>query len=570
MAITRLQQLKACQNRKELAVLLGYKPKTLAYVLYQRTPAQNYKTFKIKKKNGGNRVIDAPNDELLFLQRRASDLLQDCLQDAVATEGHKSPLHHGFQRKKSIVTNAKPHRAQRFVFNIDLSDFFSTINFGRVYGFFKKNRNFQLVDEVAATLAQICCYQGRLPQGAPTSPVASNLICQTIDYRLSKLAERYGCSYTRYADDLTFSTSERKFPRQIGSKAIFSAQWSPGRKLNNEIKASGFLVNASKTRMQYAQSRQTVTGLVVNKKINVTAEFARDTRAMVHSYVTKGSFYIRRVETDANGEKKIVKDVGTAAQILGRLSHIRNVKTAEFSKSHPQPTKLAGYEETYSRLLLFDLFHFSQTPTLIMEGKTDIIYIKAALRKLQKDYPLLIKKNKKSFDYKFKVFNFSETNKRILGIDGGSSHLAKFLSNYRKESRKFCKIQNQRPVICVIDNDSGAKPFLGWKDSSGNPITRVGSPFHLFDNVYLILTPNPLGKTESKIEDYFTKATLGTKISGKSFNPENIGVTEKEYGKAWFSTKVVWTKKSTIKFDHFKPLLDLINSTALKVNNPKP
>lgn len=569
MSIKKIDQLKSCKDRKDLARLLGYAPKSLSYILYELKAPQNYRTFKIPKRKGGDRVIDAPGKELLFLQRRASSLLQDCLQDAIENEGHESSIHHGFQRGKSIITNATLHKGRRFVFNIDLEDFFPSINFGRVYSYLKKNRNFQLADEVAVTLAQICCYNGKLPQGAATSPVISNLICQTLDVRLAKLANKYGCTYSRYADDITFSTSEKKFPRQISRKQLLSSNWKVGKKLKSEILDAGFTINETKVRMQYSQSRQTVTGLIVNKKVNVPAEYEHESRAMVHSYVTTGHYHIRRRKTDSSGNSRIEKEPGTAAQLIGRYSYIHNVKMASAPSNDIKNESLCSYEKDYRRLLLFSMLHFSESPMLLMEGKTDSIYIKAALRKLHKDYPSLISKKGKKFEYKIRFFQFSKTNRRILGIDGGTSHLASFLSAYRKESKKFCKIDNQKPVICILDNDSGAKPFLSWKDSSGNKITTSGSPFHLFENVYLIFTPNPPGKSESKIEDYFSRKVLDTEISGKRFNSENTAASEKEYGKAWFATKVVWPKKSKIRFDAFKPLLDLINTTSSKIHNPK-
>lgn len=569
MPDTRLEQLKKCTDRKELAALLGYKPKSLAYILYQKTPAQNYKTFPIKKRKGGERIIDAPRPELMLLQRRVSDLFQDCIQDVLAIEGHDTTIHHGFQRKKSIITNAKPHRSRKFVFNIDISDYFHSINFGRVLGFFEKNRNFGLNREVAVTLAQICCYEGRLPQGAPTSPVVSNLITQILDVRLSKIAEKNGCVYTRYADDITFSTSEQKFPRKIATKNLFSHTWRAARALKKEIKSFGFDINPLKTRMQYQQSRQTVTGLVVNKKVNVTKDYIRECRSMVDSYTRTGKFFIKKTEIDDDENRKIVREPGTSAQLLGRYGHIRNVKISEFSENNPQPEALSSYEKDYRKLLLFSSFHFNQKPIVIVEGKTDSIYLKAALRKLHKNYPDLVKKKGKKFEYNILFLPFTETNKRILGIDGGTSHLARFLNAYRKEAREFVKTDDQRPVICLIDNDTGAKPFLSWKDKNGATINRTGSPFNLFENVHLLMTPIPSGKTESKIEDYFQKKTLDEKIGNRKFNSENKAVTDDEYGKAWFATKVVWAKKDKINFDGFKPLLDTLAATAILLNNPK-
>ena len=125
---------------------------------------------------------------------------------------------------------------------------------------------------MAVIIAQLTCYNGRLPQGAPTSPVITNLICEILDYRVLKIAKRYKLDYTRYADDLTFSTNYSRFLEVFDSFA---------KELLQEISNSGFTINQSKTRLLYRDSRQEVTGLVVNKKIGVNREYVKSTRAML-------------------------------------------------------------------------------------------------------------------------------------------------------------------------------------------------------------------------------------------------------------------------------------------------
>lgn len=113
------------------------------------------------------------------------------------------------EKGKSFITNAQIHRNKRFVINVDLENFFDSFHFGRVRGYFMKNKNYQCSEEVATTIAQIACYEGKLPQGAPSSPIITNMICNIFDMRLLRLAKKYKLDYTRYADDLSFSTNDK-------------------------------------------------------------------------------------------------------------------------------------------------------------------------------------------------------------------------------------------------------------------------------------------------------------------------------------------------------------------------
>ena len=216
--MSELQELRAASSLKEVAVLLQFKPKYLAFILYRKPVADKYKAFNIAKRGGGLRQINAPCPELKLLQRRLSDLLQNCMEEINSKGNLGNQLAHGFSRGRSIVSNAVKHRRRRYVFNIDLENFFGTVNFGRVRGFFIKAAHFMLHPSVATVLAQIACHDNGLPQGSPCSPVISNLIGHLLDLRLCKLATRYGCTYSRYADDITFSTNKPDFPSGIAMR----------------------------------------------------------------------------------------------------------------------------------------------------------------------------------------------------------------------------------------------------------------------------------------------------------------------------------------------------------------
>jgi len=210
--MSRLASLKSATSLSDLAKLLDFRPKAVSYILYKEPAATKYRTFEIPKRSGGQRTIKAPIDSLKLLQRRLSDLLQDCVDEINVAKNRKDRAAHGFKRKRSIITNAWRHRRRRWVFNLDLEDFFPSINFGRVRGFLLKNRDFELHADVATVIAQIACHDNSLPQGSPCSPVISNLVAHLLDMRLVKLGSESGCTYSRYADDLTFSTNKKEFP----------------------------------------------------------------------------------------------------------------------------------------------------------------------------------------------------------------------------------------------------------------------------------------------------------------------------------------------------------------------
>jgi len=212
VAVTNLESLKRTKSLANLAVLLSFTPSGLAYTLYRSPDDSKYHKFQIAKKNGGVRDLCAPKSALKLLQRNLADLLYDC-RDEINTVYPRRPLAHGFRRKSSIIDNARKHKCRRFVLNLDLQDFFPTFNFGRVRGFFIKNRDFALDQKVATIIAQIACFENALPQGSPSSPIIADMLAHILDVRLVRLAKAFRVTYSRYADDLTFSTNEGRFLR---------------------------------------------------------------------------------------------------------------------------------------------------------------------------------------------------------------------------------------------------------------------------------------------------------------------------------------------------------------------
>jgi len=407
--MSRLDKLRNTTSLIELAELLHFKPKAVSYILYKISEKNKYIEFEIPKKNGEARVIKAPIDKLKHLQRRLADLLNECFDDISNENKRGKSLSHGFRKNHSIITNARKHKNKRYVFNVDLQDFFPSINFGRVRGFFIKNHHFNLDPKVATVIAQIACHDNELPQGSPCSPIISNLIGHLLDIRMVNLAKRTKCTYSRYADDLTFSTNKKGFPEKVAFETSEN-RWVAGKSLIKEIEKVGFSINAAKTSMQYRSARQMTTGLIVNEKINIRKEYYKRARSMCHELFKSDEFYTEIQQlpsltlSDDPEPNNMVK--GTLNHLEGVLSFIYQVKLPHYIPSainnRDQPTAIT---DLYRKFLFYRHFFSIERPLLICEGKTDIIYLKCALRQLANEYSELIQRNKNGTDFKIRFLN---------------------------------------------------------------------------------------------------------------------------------------------------------------------
>lgn len=266
------------RNIDELCNILNISKKQLNYILFVKK--NKYSEFEISKKSGGVRKIMAPTSDLKRIQRRLADLL--------ANSYSFLDVQHGFIKHRSCVTNASLHVGKRFVLNIDLENFFDTIHFGRVQGLFM-NHPFNFNRQLATFIAKIVCENGKLPQGAPTSPVISNIICYKMDKDLEHLARKNRCCYSRYADDITISTNSDKFPSQIAYKwldeIVLSNQLI---KIINGGYDTGFKINVSKTKLSKCMFHQEVTGITVNARLNLSKKYIKKIRVMLNSIKNNG------------------------------------------------------------------------------------------------------------------------------------------------------------------------------------------------------------------------------------------------------------------------------------------
>jgi retron-type reverse transcriptase len=237
-------------DTKHLSLLIGIIPSYLTKMVFSEE--RFYTQTKIPKKSGGYRELDIPSVELKYIQRW---ILNNILYN-IKTSNYAV----GFCTNKSILDNAKIHLNQHCVVNLDIKDFFPSISFEKVFRIFAY---YGYTNEVSFILAKLCTFKGRLPQGSPASPCLSNIACLKLDARLNALAAKYESVYSRYADDLTFSSKN-------DIKSIVNA-------VSEIIKDENYTINDKKTRIAYPHQRQEVTGLIVNgNQVRVSKKYKRN------------------------------------------------------------------------------------------------------------------------------------------------------------------------------------------------------------------------------------------------------------------------------------------------------
>ena len=301
-----------------------------------------YHTFFIKKKSGGQRRISAPGPKLKLFQELIAEILiaQYEPEDGVC----------GFIRNKSIVDGARIHTHQHFVLNVDLKDFFDSFEWGQVRNTLM--REMKMTRDVATLIASICCFKhdverlvdgnyviknrNVLPQGAPSSPILTNILCMTLDRRLTGLAKKYGAAYSRYADDISFSHS----------KNIFKNDSSFRKQLIEIVESTPNLhINESKTRLQGRRYRQEVTGIVVNEQVNVPRRYISQIRKWLYLWERYGYQRANNYFTEFYLKDKghIRKSCPGLNRVLdGKLNYLRMIKGCE----HPMVVKL--YQRYYA------------------------------------------------------------------------------------------------------------------------------------------------------------------------------------------------------------------------------
>jgi hypothetical protein len=311
--------LPVWKTEEEVAAALGISLKELRFYAIHRERDRffNYLRFAIPKRGGGHRVIMAPKRRLKVVQRRLLELLVNRLP--------LSDHAHGFRAGRGTRTHAEPHVGRKIVIRVDLKNFFPTVTFGRVrgylialgYGFpvatalacLMTEAERQPVELDDGTLVHVPVTNRHCVQGAPTSPALCNALVLKLDRRIAGLARKFGVSYTRYADDLTFSGD-------LDSKQARKLVHLAGR----IVEAEGFTVNDGKTLLLRKARRQTVTGAVVNDQLGLSRQERRRLRAMLHHQATG--------KAPHDPHRQPVTD----AQLQGKLAYLKMLNEEQWRK----------------------------------------------------------------------------------------------------------------------------------------------------------------------------------------------------------------------------------------------
>lgn len=328
------QRFSKIENKEDLLSILNdarkiiygedcepFKINQLTFYVDPTKCSKRYLTFIVKKKSGGERQINSPVKGLKSILRALNFVLQCCY------EPHKAA--NGFVLNKSIVTNAKLHLGKNYVYNIDLKDFFHSFDRNRVKialmmePFNLKGDKEPLAFLIASLTTHPLELNGEkkivLPQGSPTSPTLTNILCVRLDRRLNGLAKKVGASYSRYADDITFSSS----------KSVFNSE-SFQKELHRIIEDDQLLlINPKKTRLQKKGYRQEVTGLTVNEKVNVQKRYVKQIRMWIYYWEKYG--YLRAQQIFTNDYRKdkghVMKGKPNLVNVLsGKLDFLKMVK----------------------------------------------------------------------------------------------------------------------------------------------------------------------------------------------------------------------------------------------------
>lgn len=358
-------------------VRYGISEKMLKHFSSDSIAPKRLRTFHIRKKRGGLREIKAPCNQLYVILKCVNILLKSIYEPSDSAMGYTSG--------KSVLDNAQGHVGHNYVFNIDLKDFFPSIPQARVWKRLQLPP-FNFTKDIASILAGLCCSYDEtermnvLPQGSPASPLLTNAICDKLDRRMRGVAKRFGLHYSRYADDMTFSSMHN----------VYHERGEFRTEIQRIITEQGFRMNKSKTRLQKRGTRQEVTGLTVNSVANVSRQYISDLRWILSVWEKEGyaKAYARFYPKYKHEKGYIKKGEPVMENVIGgKLNYLRMVRGANnpayrklverfdslqelvFVDSETDEAKSYVYVQPYTLNDFQSLFHTSISLTISREGK---------------------------------------------------------------------------------------------------------------------------------------------------------------------------------------------------------
>lgn len=289
------QNLPVIFDISHLANLMGVSIESLNY--YIKNSNDFYKNYKIRKKSGGFRTISAPSLNLKKIQR--------WILDNVLVYFHTNECSFGFKKNSNIKYNAQQHTSKEIVYNIDLKDFFPSISGQSIYFLFY---NLGYSSSVSFAFMRLLSFNNSLPQGSPCSPCVANIICFNMDNELQSFATKIDATYTRYADDLTFSTNNKL--TNFKKDTI---------KIKKIIEYYGFKLNKKKERIQLSYQPQIVTGLIVNDGVKVRRKFKKKIEQEIY-YCEKFGVY-SHLDRSHKSHKSFYKEY-----IYGKVNFLNDIE----------------------------------------------------------------------------------------------------------------------------------------------------------------------------------------------------------------------------------------------------
>ncbi len=448
------------KEHNDLASFFGLTYSMLVKIIYKTDSTYKYHQFQILKKNGGYRQISSPSKKLKAIQTKLKDMLYEIYPT--------KPAAYGFAKKKSIVGNAERHLDKKIIFNIDLLDFFGSIHFGRIRNLFKATP-FNFNNTISTILAQICCFENSLPQGAPTSPILSNMIAWKLDSQLQELAKATNSTYTRYADDISFSftCNKHRLPKQI---VVFQEDIaSPGYTLTHIIEKNGFNINSEKIRLCSRSSRMEITGLTVNEFPNVRRRYVRQLSSMFHAWREYGYDEAEKEYNDKYNRKHRASDKPKSYLhvIKGKLAFLLSVKTGrdnlykklatQFNDLVDDEHKFKIVEVTNPEKNAIDALWVIETSYNDASGK--LIVSQGSGFQLKGTGIVtcahVVSENNKLFE-NLEIYKHSDVNKRYkINVERICSHRDVAICSIQEVDGKlpqFCTIERSERIVAIQDD----------------------------------------------------------------------------------------------------------------------